>query len=189
MNKSLLLLLLVCLPTLAFAQITKSGESFTGVFRVNNKVVFIKEIDIKESTPDKAYLILKEWTKLNFAKDVFNSSTNYEDDKKKVTARSRIELLLPEKQDGLREKMIMKYRLDAFIEDNKCIVEITKISFTNNKKENNNTLPKKISAEDLISDWAISLNDINSETRLNTKKSTLYYLNELISSLQTVIEN
>jgi len=172
------------LPVLAFAQITKTGEQFTNVHLVKDKVVFIKEIALKEKDYKKNYSTLKDWTKRNYAKDPFVSGISLEDKSMVATAKSRIELVLPENTRGTRERMTMRYRLDAFFVDEFCVVEITNMVYHNNPKANGNTLPKTIKAEDLITDNAINIDDADSETRLNTKKSTLYFVNQLINSLQ-----
>lgn len=179
----------VILPMLISAQITKSDEYFEAVNVFDNKVVFVKEIQPKENNLNKNYFTLKEWAKINFAKDPFNSSVNYDDKNKKITARSRIELLLPENSKGVREKFIMKFRIDAFFSNDLCIVEITDINYINNSKGNGNTLEQKISAEKMISDIAISVQDANKETRANVRKNTIYFLNDLVNSLQNVFNN
>ena len=186
--KNILFILIVLLSYIPVsAQITKSDQLFSNITTFDGKVVFVKEIKLKDNNLEKSYLTLKEWGKFNFAKDPFNSSINYDDKNRKITARSRIELLLPENGKSIREKHIMKYRLDAFIKDNLCIVEITTISYINDAKANNNTLPQKIKAEDLITDKGISINDSNKDTRLNIRKNTVYFFNDLVNSLQNVL--
>ncbi|NDW17466.1 DUF4468 domain-containing protein [Dysgonomonas sp. 216] len=188
MMKNIFVALLVLFPALSFAQITKTDEAFTDVFKVNNKVVFIKEINIKNKTQEEAYKQLKKWTKVNFAKDLFNASMHSDDAKKLINAKSRIELVLPENSHGIKERMVMRYRLEAYFLENLCIVEVTSILYQNQQKRNTNSLGKNIDAESLITNEALALSDENSETRLNTKKSTLYFLNDLIDSLQKTLE-
>ena len=179
----------ICPAISLSAQIAKSNQLFTEVKTFEDKVVFIKELSLSSSNPDKNYLLLKEWGKINFAKDPFNSSINYDDRKKSITAQSRIELVLPENHKSIREKLIMKYRLNAFFQNGLCIMEITNINYINDYKKNNNSLNQKIKAEDLITDKAISIDDPNQETRINTKKNTLYFFNDLVNSLQNFFNN
>lgn len=187
MKKLFVLLSLVIFPLLVCAQIVKTNEKFENVYTFGEKVVFIKQIEPGSKNLDRNYSALKEWAKINFAKDPFNSSVNYNDKNKKITAQSRIELLLPENEKGIREKVIMKYRLNGFFDGNLCVVEISDISFINDSKANRNTLKQKISAEDLITDQAIRITDTNRETRTNIRKNVLYFFNDLVNSLQKVL--
>lgn len=187
MKKLFILLSLIILPLLSYSQIVKSDEVFENVYTFDGKVVFIKQIQPGSSNLDKNYFALKEWARINFAKDPFNSSVDYNDKSKKITAQSRIELLLPENEKGVREKIIMKYRLNGFFDGDLCIVEISNISFINDSKANVNTLQQKIKAEDLITDQAILINDTNKETRTNVRKNALYFFNDLVNSLQNVL--
>lgn len=187
MKKLALILLTLLTPVCLFSQITKPNEWFEKVETFNGKVVFVKEIEPQFNNLEKNYKVLKEWGRANFAKDPFNSSINYDDKNHKITARSRIELLFPENAKGVKEAVIMKYRLDAFFTNNLCIVEITSISFINDSKANGNTLPQKIKAEDFITDAALLLEDTNKATRINARKSTLFFLNDLLNSLQNVL--
>jgi len=187
MNKNILSLLFMLFPVIASAQVTKPGEIFTQVYTVEDKVVFLKEIEPKENDLEKNYFILKEWIKINYAKDPFNSNSNYDNKNHSVMATTRVELLLPPNIAGIQEKITMKYRLDVFFSGNLCVIEISGITFQNKAKENSNTLPKKITAEDMISDIVISIDDSNKETRINTRKSTIYYFNELLATLQNVL--
>lgn len=187
MKKLFILLSLTILPLLSYSQIVKTNEIFENVYTFDGKVVFIKQIQPTSNSLDRNYLALKEWARINFAKDPFNSSINYNDKDKKITAQSRIELLLPENEKGIREKIIMKYRLNGFFDGNLCVMEISNISFINDSKANENTLQQKIKAEDMITDRAILINDTNKETRMNIRKNTLYFFNDLVSSLQRVL--
>lgn len=188
MKKLFILLSLIILPLLAHSQIVKSGEVFDNVYTFDGKVVFIKQIQPASSNLDRNYLALKEWARINFAKDPFNSSVDYNDKSKRITAQSRIELLLPENEKGVREKFIMKYRLNGFFDGDLCVIEISNISFINDSKANVNTLQQKISAENMITDQAILINDTNKETRTNVRKNTLYFFNDLVNSLQNVLK-
>lgn len=189
MRKLVLILLTTLVSHGVFSQIAKPDEWFEKVTTFDGKVVFVKEIRPQSDDLEKNYKLLKEWGRANFAKDPFNSSINYDDKNKKITARSRVELLFPENARGIRETLIMKYRLDAFFSDDFCIVEITAISFINDPKTNGNTLPQKIKAEDLITDTALSVEDTNKGTRAKARNSTLFFFNDLLDSLQNVLLN
>lgn len=187
--KQSILAFLFFIPLLASAQIVGTDQNFTDVYTVDGKVVFLKEIKLNNDSIGRNYLILREWMKENYSGDPFNSSIDLDKKRHKTHVVSRVELLLPENSKGIREKIIMKYHFDSFIKDNICVMEITNINFLNNAKENKNTLPQKIKAEDIITNQAITVNDSNKETRENVKKSTLFFLNELNHSLQKVLNN
>lgn len=184
MKKSFALLLIVLFPLLAYSQITKSDEMFKSIHVFSGKVVFVKEIQTLSGDLAENYSVLRNWAKVNFDKDPFNSSVAYDTKNKKISARSRVELLLPEGENGIRGKVIMKYKLDAFFIENMCVVEITDVNYLNNAKQNKNTLNSKIKAEDMITYEAISIQDENKVTRTNVKDNTLYFFNDLIGSLQ-----
>ncbi|MFR9166079.1 MAG: DUF4468 domain-containing protein [Dysgonomonas sp.] len=190
MKQNIIATLLFLFITISVSsQIVKSDETFTQVQTFDGKVVFLKEIKLTNPSIDKNYDALKKWGIANFGKDPANSSINSENLKKKITAKSRVELILPENSKGIRESVIMKYRIDSFFSDNMCILEITDISYINDKKANRNSLDQKTSAENIITDRAISIADENQETRINIRKNTLYFINDLTNSLQNALNN
>lgn len=187
MKKIAVLLLTICLPILCYSQITKPDEFFKNVQVYNGKVVFIKEIQPATFNLDRNYFIVKEWGKVNFSKDPFNSSVSNDDKEKRIIGRSRVELLLPENANGIREKIMMKYKIEVFFSGDYCIVEISDVNFVNNAKVNGNTLKQKVKAEDAITNEAIAIQDENTETRDNLRKNAIYYFNDLVNSLQVVL--
>lgn len=165
------------------AQIYKQGQKFDDVRLVNNKIVFVKEISLPDNYKTSAYLILKDWGKSKFGTNPFVSSIKYVEKQKRIEAKSKIELILPENKDNVREKVLMYYRLNAYVDANNCIVEISDIKYAlANAKELE--LAKKISAENFISNEALKINDELHELRLNTQKSTIFFINELTYSLE-----
>jgi hypothetical protein len=164
---------------MTFSQIVKPDEIFTDVHTANGKVVFLKELQLKSSRIDTNYAYLRDWMKKNYGGSPFISSLDFKKKEYATHAVSRIELLLPEDSRGKRAILIMKYTLDAFIVKDLCVLEVTNITFLNNRKENGNTLSDKIKAEDMITNEALLKPDGNEEVRQNAKKSALYFLNEL----------
>lgn len=163
-----------------FAQVVRQGELFVNVSEIQGKIVFLKEIPTKKGiSPDASYNTLKDWAKDNYGRDPFISSVRYDNRNKEIIAKSRIELLLPPNASGVREKMIMRYRINSFIFDNKCVLEITDISYLYENTKGDKTLPRVIRAEQFITDKALKTDDNFQELRSNTRKSTLYFLNEL----------
>lgn len=163
-----------------FSQVIKQGESFSTVPLVQGKVVFLKEVAAKKGFSSEAnYNILRDWAKNNYGRDPFISSVRYDSRNREIIAKSRIELLLPANAKGVREKMIMRYRINTFMFDDKCVLEITDISYMYQNTKGDKTLPKVIKGEDFITDAALDLNDELRELRINTRKSTLFFFNEL----------
>lgn len=187
MKKISILLLIICLPVLCYCQITKADEFFKDVQVYNGKVVFIKEIKPATFNLDRNYFIAKEWAKVNFSKDPFNSSVSNDDKEKRIIGRSRVELLLAENAKSIREKIMMKYKIEIFFSGDYCIVEISDVNFVNDARVNGNTLKQKVKAEDAITDQAIAIQDENTETRDNIRKNAIYYFNDLVNSLQVVL--
>jgi hypothetical protein len=173
------------LPALCFAQVVKLGERFTKVPVIEEKVTFIKEIPMKNgiSTGDN-YKLLKQWATDSYGRDPFISSVRYDGVSQEFIAKSRIELVLPANAKGIREKMIMRYRVNGFLIKDKCVLEITEISYLYENSKKNKMLPRVMRAEDFITDEAIATEDGLQEYKINTLKSTLYFLDELSKSFE-----
>lgn len=182
MRKTILIIIGIICVLSTNAQITRQNQNFEQVYLINSKVAFIKEIDLKDISPEHAYNILREWGKQNYGKDPFISSVRYEagknPKKKEILAKSRIELILPENSRQVKEKMIMRYRIDGFIQDNKCILQITELSFLHENTKDTR-LPRIIRAEDFITDTQLRVDDDLQELKINTKKAAIYFLNNL----------
>jgi hypothetical protein len=181
-----IILICILLPGMAFSQVVKQGEKFTEVPLVEGKVTFLKEIPSrKEVSKELNYAILKEWAIINYGKDPFISSVRHDEKNSEFIAKSRIELLLPANSKGVREKMVMRYRINGFLFQDKCVLEITEISYLYENSKNNTLLPRVIRAEDFITDTAIGTRDNIHEYKENTRKSTLYFLNEVAKDFES----
>jgi len=186
MKKIPIFLVLILLSCASFAQIVRQGEKFTKVPLIEGKVTFLKELPMKQGlSSDGNYKLLKEWAITNYGKDPFISSVRHDEKNQEFIAKSRIELLLPANSKGIREKMIMRYRINGVIYQNKCILEITEISYLYENSRNNKLLPRVIRAEDFITDKALEIADEVQEYRINTRKSTLYFLDELSKDFES----
>lgn len=173
-------------PVLGFAQVVKLGEQFIKVPVIDEKVTFMKEIPVKEGISESDnYKLLKEWATDNYGRDPFISSVRNDAAKQEFIAKSRIELLLPPNSKGVREKMIMRYRINGFLFKNKCVLEITEISYLYENSKVNRLLPRVMRAEDFITDKAVATEDGLQEYKINTRKSTLYFLDELSKSFES----
>lgn len=185
MKKVLFYFICGLLPITSFAQVVGLGEKFTKVPVIEEKVTFLKEIPApKSSSIESNYKLLTDWAGINYGKNPFISSIRYDKKNREFIAKSRIELLLPANTKGVREKMVMRYRINGFLFQNKCVLEITDISYLYENSSPNNILPRVIRAEDFITDKAIGMEDEIQELRNNTRKSTLYFLDEITTSFE-----
>lgn len=190
MKKVLIYLVASLLSSASFAQVVKQGEKFTSVPLIEGKVTFLKEIPVKQGlSPEENYKLLKEWAIVNYGKDPFISSVRHDSNNQEFIAKSRIELLLPANSKGVREKMIMRYRVNGFIFQSRCVLEITEISYLYENSRNNKLLPRVIRGEDFITDKALEITDEVQEFRINTRKSTLFFLDELAKDFENKFAN
>lgn len=166
----------------AYSQDLLQNEKFTYVPTFEGKVVFIKEIPLKYSNLNNSYLHLKDWCKMNYASDPLISNIRYDNANWEIVVRSKIELLLPPNARNAREKVVMTYHFNTFIFNNKCVLEVKDISYVLPDK-------KSIKAESLITDRALSIQDDKAEIRANTKKGTLYFLNQLADDIEVAVNN
>lgn len=190
MNRRLLVILCILFSITGFTQVVKQGQLFSSVPVVDGKVVFLKEIPLKAGISREAnFQILKEWARANYGKDPFISSVRYDNNKEEIIAKSRIELLLPANGKGIREKMVMRYRVNAFMFNDKYVLEVKEIAYLYDNPGNDKMLPKVIRAEDFITDTEIAKADNLQEIKQNTRKSTFYFLNELGKDFESKFVN
>lgn len=164
---------------------TKMENVFTSVPEVNGKVVFQQFIHTHDGlSEDQNYAILYKWGKDNYAGNPLLSGIRFNEKDKSITVSSKVELLLPENRSGVREKMLMNYRFDANITNAGCILVIRDITYQNVEEKGRNFFPKSTSAEEMITDNAVSSRSDNQELKENLRKGTLYFLNELYNDLK-----
>lgn len=174
-------LLIALAISVSYAQDIAADEPAAISMR-QGKVVLEKQLDL--SIDDKsAYEILRLWAKDNYGRDPFISSVRYDNQGKFITAKSRIELLLPPDSKNVREKIVMRYRIDASVANRKCVVTVKDIAYLYENPLKPDFLPKVSKAEELITDQALSLKDSQSELRANVRKSTLYFITQACMEL------
>lgn len=188
----IIFLLLVALLSGASAQVIGLNEEVVAVPLIENKVAFVKELSIKPGkTKGEAYEMMSLWANNSYGRDPFISSVRFDKEKAEIVAKSRIELLLPTDSKGIREKFVMRYRLNSYITaENKCVLEVVDLSLLyQGSKTNPKTkiLPRLIKAEDFITDEALAIDDDLSEIRLNARKSTLYFINQLFKNYEVAL--
>lgn len=159
------------------AQQLIQNERFTYAPLFDNQVVLLKEISLNGKLPNQAYENLKDWNKEFYAKSPLVSSIGYDQPRREVLVKSKIELLLPENSRKVREKVTMSYRLNTLIINGVCVFEVKNITYK---------LPKQkatLRAEDTISPKALAIVGPQQELWQNIQKGTLFYFNELSDNL------
>ena len=164
---------------------TQFENVFTSVPEVNGKVVFQQFVHTSQGlNEDQSYALLYKWGKDNYAGNPLLSGIRFNDKDKSISVSSKIELLLPENSQGVREKMTMNYRFDANITNAGCVLKVRDVTYQNVREKGKSFFPSTSTAEDMITDSAINSNSENKELKTNLRKSTLYFLNELYNDLK-----
>lgn len=167
-----------------------SGQSvFTSVPVVNGKVVFQQFIHIEQDlSADQRYSILYKWGKDNYTGNPLLAGIRFDENNKSITVSSKVELLLPQNNAGVREKLIMNYRFDASITSAGCMLIVRDITYQNPLIKGSSLFPKTFSAEETITSEAISssASAADKEFKMNVQKGSLYFLNELYNDLNAI---
>lgn len=171
------------LSTNSSAQELLQNDKFTYAPLFGNQVVLIKEIPLVNTDADKNFYTVKEWGKQRYASAPLISNIRYDNTNKEIIVKSKIELLLPENHNNIREKVVMTYHLNVFILNNKCVFEVKGITYKVS------SIKKTLKAEDTITQLAIEAQDAQQELRINIQKSTFYFINELANSLETALKS
>lgn len=174
---------------LSFFLLSVNGQSvFSDVTVVNGKVVFQQFVHIDQGLSiDQRYSLLYKWGKDNYTGNPLLSGIRFDDKNKSITVSSKIELLLPQNSNGVREKVVMNYRFDASVTNAGLSLVVRDINYQNSQSKGSSIFPKTFTAEDTITPSAISSSpQSEKEFRVNTQRSTLYFLNELYSDLSQI---
>lgn len=164
-----------------FAQVLVQNDKFTYAPLFNNQVVLVREIALNNNDIEKSFHRVKEWGKERYASSPLISNIRYDNTNKEIIIKSRIELLLPENNDKIREKVVMTYHLNTFIFNDKCVFEVKGITY---KLHN---VRKSVKAEDIIIPSALAAAGPQQELRVNIQRSTLFFFNELADSLANAL--
>lgn len=164
---------------------TQKENVFSSVPEVNGKVVFQQFIHTHQGlNEDQSYSLLYKWGKDNYAGNPLLSGIRFNEKERSITVSSKVELLLPENSDGVRQKTMMNYRFDATITNAGCVLVIRDVTYQNVQEKGKSFFPKTSSAEEMITDSAINSNSSDKELKTNLRKGTLYFLNELYNDLK-----
>ena len=170
----------------AFSQIKHKGEKFSDISIIDNKITFIKEIRNEGSTKAGNYAVLTDIVKSGYAKQPFISSIRYNKKDAEITIKSKVDLLLPEDSNGIRKTVTMKYTLIMFAVGDRCVAITTDLEYLYPKGSPEHKVTQKaIPAEEFITDKALDVADEYRELKTNTKKSTLYFINQLDTEFES----
>lgn len=179
----LFILFSLLLSSNSFAQELLQNDKFRYAPLFGDQVVLIKEIPLKSPDMEKNYYFIKEWGKERYSSDPLVSNIRYDNSNREIIIKSKIELLLPENKNQIREKVTMTYRLNAFVLNDKCIFEVKGISYKINH------VKKSLLAENTITKYALAKQDPQQELRNNIQLSTLYFFNELADNLVGLLKS
>ena len=79
----------------------------------------------------------------------------------------------------------MRYRVDGFIHQDKCVLQVSDISYLSENHKKNKLLSKTVKAEEFITDESLEIDDSLREIKQNTRKSTLYFLDGLCKDFES----
>ena len=188
MKRILFIIGLVFISIIGVNAQSQNENVFSSVPEVNGKVVFQQFIHTTQGlSEDQSYALLYKWGKDNYAGNPLLSGIRFNEKEKSISVSSKVELLLPANKDGVRQKSMMNYRFDATITNAGCVLIIRDVTYQNVQESGKSFFPKTSSAEEMITDSAITSNSNDKEFKENLRKSTLYFLNELYNDLKNEI--
>ncbi len=94
-----------------------------------------------------ALIQVKAQSVFTYAGNPLLSGIRFDDKAKSITVGSKIELLLPQDSNGVREKVVMNYRFDATITNAGCMLVVRDITYQNDQSPKSSLFPKTFTAE------------------------------------------
>lgn len=170
-----------------FAQRLIQNGEFSYVPVSQGRAILMKEIPLAfPNEPVNNYNKLKTWVKENYTTDLLNSGIKYNTSANSVYVSSKIDLLLPLLDvSHVSAKAGMNYYMDVFLENGKCVVLFSDITY---KLHNMNPpLSKKMKAEEFVTNEVLLINDEYKQQRSEVQKGTLHYFNNLVKNLEAAI--
>lgn len=151
---------------------------FSTVPVVNNMVVFEYFIHSEqELSADQKYAQLQQWGNAQFRGNPMVSGIRFDDRTRTMTVSLRTELALPSD-----ETITMHYRFDVSVTAVGGMVVIRDISYQQ-PAANGSIFPTTHTAEQMITDQAVAVNDDNRMLRNNVRRTTLVYFNRLVTEI------
>lgn len=165
-------ILMLSVLTLGFLQMKgQVGAGFTNVPVVNGKVIFEQFIlTDQELSSDQKYATLQKWVKGKYTGNPSVSGIRFDDKNQSVTVSAKTEL------SGVTDKTVMNYRFDLSVSNAGCILVIRDISYQSKPTQGGSSFPKTITAEQAITDQAVSAAGEEGQKRNSMRKATLSFL-------------
>ena len=168
-------ILIVSMLIIGLSHITGQVDAgFTTVPVVNGKVVFEQFILTDQGlSANQKYAVLQKWVKDKYAGSPLVSGIRFDDKNQSATVSAKTELT------GVSEKTMMNYRFDLSVASAGCVLVVRDITYQSALKQGASSFPKVITAEQTITDQAVSASGEEEQMRNNTRKATLSFLNGL----------
>lgn len=175
------------LGTNVFSQRLIQNQGFTTIPVSHGKAILMKEIKLNnKNIANGNYDRLKTWVKDNYTTDLVNSNIKYRHQDFTVYVKSKVDLLLPLLDVNHKgAKALMDYKMSAFIENGKCVVIFSDISYK--IRNTSPTVDGKVKAEEFVTSEVLSRNDEYRAQRNEVQKGTLHYFNSLVKNLEDAI--
>lgn len=147
---------------------------FSNVPVVNGKVVFEQFILTDQGlSANQKYAALQKWVKDKYTGNPLVSGIRFDDKNQSATVSAKIELT------GVPEKTVMNYRFDLSVANAGCVLVVRDIGYQSAAKQGASSFPKMITAEQTITDQAVSASGEEGQIRSNIRKSTISFVNGL----------
>ena len=185
----LVITLLLCIPTLTYAQDDNDDEKDNlskylvgAVPEIDGKVVFSKEMLLPGLSKDQVYDQMLSWMEKRLKKNKNKSRVVYADKSKGTIAGTSEEYIVFKSTSLALDRTLVNYQLTATCETGKCLLEIEKIRYVYQEKE-------KFTAEEWITDQN-ALNKDKSKLVRGLSKfriKTVDFADALLTNAQTAM--
>ncbi len=186
MKRRRTLVLSLLLAFVGFSGVNGQTDAvFSSVPVVNGKVIFQQFIPNTDgANAAQQYARLQQWGKNRFQGKPLLSGIRYDDKGRSVTISAGEELRLPANGGG---SVTMRYRFDTSVTNAGYTLVIRDITYQQSEQPGSTSVfPKTYSAEQMITDQAVSAAGAEKELRNNTRKATLAFLNNLYEELSAL---
>lgn len=185
----LVITLLLCIPTLTYAQDDNDDEKDNlskylvgAVPEIDGKVVFSKEMLLPGLSKDQVYDQMLSWMEKRLKKNKNKSRVVYADKSKGTIAGTSEEYIVFKSTSLALDRTLVNYQLTATCETGKCLLKIEKIRYVYQEKE-------KFTAEEWITDQN-ALNKDKSKLVRGLSKfriKTVDFADALLTNAQTAM--
>ncbi|MFA7493643.1 MAG: hypothetical protein WCZ43_09045 [Proteiniphilum sp.] len=148
--------------------------AFTTVPVANGKVVFEQFILTDHGlSANQKYATLQKWAKDKYTGNPLVSAIRFDDKNQSITISAKTAL------EGVTDKTVMNYRFDLSVANAGCVLVVRDIGYQSVPEQGLSPLPKTITAEQTITDQAVSVPGEEGQVRSSIRKATLSFLNGL----------